>query len=186
MLNGGKRSIGTYNWDPVVELEYPAAFQEALPKVLDGKKTFRYIYLGGAFTEPDQEKNLWFFAKGRRVRVGFLGGFVSLQRLFCMFMLLVNMLTYSQGLAQAKFLEFGKQKQKQNVETYVVKPAVVLAKDASALLGSLFRIFSVPAVRVDQLAAVMVDLAVNGGSEQLVSNRVIIESGRELLMKQKG
>jgi hypothetical protein len=93
------------------------------------------------------------------------------------------MLTYSQGLAQSKFLEFGKQNQ--NVETYVVKPAGVLAKDASALLGSLLRTFSVPAVRVDKLAAVMVDLAVNGGSEQVVLNKVIVESERELLIKQK-
>lgn len=63
------RSIGTYNWDPVVELEYPEAFQQALLKVLDGEKLFTYVYLGGAFTEPDQEKTLWFFSRGRRVRV---------------------------------------------------------------------------------------------------------------------
>lgn len=31
----------------------------------------------------------------------------------------------------------------------------------------------------------MVDLAVNGGSEQVVVNEVIIERGKELLMKQK-
>ena len=66
------RSIGTYNWDPVVELDYPAAFQNALLKVIDGKKSFNYVYLGGAFTEPDQEKSLWFFSEGRRVRVSLL------------------------------------------------------------------------------------------------------------------
>ena len=65
----GSRSIGTYTWDPVVELEYPEAFQEALLKVLDGKKTFTYVYLGGAYTEPDQKKTLWFYSEGRRVRV---------------------------------------------------------------------------------------------------------------------
>jgi len=69
MSADGGRSIGTYNWDQVVELEYPEAFQEALLKVLDVKKTFTYVYLGGAFTEPDQEKTLWFYSKGRRVRV---------------------------------------------------------------------------------------------------------------------
>jgi hypothetical protein len=52
-----------------VELEYPEAFQQALFKVLDGKKTFNYVYLGGAFTEEDQEKSLWFFSEGRRIRV---------------------------------------------------------------------------------------------------------------------
>lgn len=69
MSANSKRSIGTYNWDPVVEIEYPEAFQKALLTVLDVKKTFRYVYLGGAFTEADQEKNLWLFAEGRRVRV---------------------------------------------------------------------------------------------------------------------
>jgi hypothetical protein len=67
--DAGGRSIGTYNWDSVVEIEYPAAFQEALLKVLDVNKTFTYVYLGGAFTEEDQEKTLWFYSKGRRVRV---------------------------------------------------------------------------------------------------------------------
>lgn len=67
--NENDRSMGTYNWDPVVELEYPEAFQQALLKVLDGTKTFRYVYLGGAFTETDQEKSLWFLAKGRHIRV---------------------------------------------------------------------------------------------------------------------
>lgn len=52
-----------------MELEYPEAFQQALFKVLDGKKTFNYVYLGGAFTEEDQEKSLWFFSEGRRIRV---------------------------------------------------------------------------------------------------------------------
>jgi hypothetical protein len=52
-----------------VEIEYPEAFQQALLKVLDVKKTFRYVYLGGALTESNQEKKLWFYAKGRHVRV---------------------------------------------------------------------------------------------------------------------
>jgi len=66
--DNGERCIGTYSWDPVVELEYPEAFQNALVK-LDLKKTFRYVYLGGAFTETDQERKLWFLAGARHVRV---------------------------------------------------------------------------------------------------------------------
>jgi hypothetical protein len=76
-------------------------------------------------------------------------------------------------------LEFGKQNQ--NVKTHVVRPAGVIGKD-SAFLGLLLRAV---AVRTDELAAVMVDLAVNGGSEQVVANKVIAERGRELLKKQK-
>lgn len=75
----GHRSIGTYNWNPVVELEYPRAFQTALLKVLDANKTktFRYVYLGGAFTEQDQDKALWFFAEGRHIRVSVPSTFSS-------------------------------------------------------------------------------------------------------------
>ncbi|KIN02328.1 hypothetical protein OIDMADRAFT_53837 [Oidiodendron maius Zn] len=146
----GGRSIGTYNSDPVVELEYPEAFQEALLKVLDVKRNFIYVYLGGAFTEQDQEKTLWFLPGARRLR----------------------------GLAQTKFLEFGKQNQ--HIKTYVVRPAAVLPGDGSVFLG-----FLLPTVSVRSLAAVMVDLAINGGNEQVVANKVIIEKGKELLMKQR-
>lgn len=66
------------------------------------------------------------------------------------------------------------------MKTYLVKPAGVLAGDGSALLGYLL-----PTVSVRRLAAVMVDLAINGGSEQLLVNKVIVERGRELLAKQK-
>ena len=66
------------------------------------------------------------------------------------------------------------------MKTYVVRPAGVLAGDGSALLGWLLKTVS---VRI--LAAVMVDLAVNGGSEQVVANKAILERGRELLMEQK-
>ena len=66
------------------------------------------------------------------------------------------------------------------MKTYVVRPGGVLAGDGSALLGYLL-----PTVSVGQLAAVMADLAVNGWNEQVVVNKVIVERGRELLMKQK-
>lgn len=44
---------------------------------------------------------------------------------------------------------------------YVVKLAAVLAKDENALLGCLLWMSS---VQIDELAAMMMDLAVNGGS----------------------
>ena len=66
------------------------------------------------------------------------------------------------------------------MKTYVVRPAGVLAGNGSALLD-----YVLGTVSVRALAAVMVDQAVNGGSEQLVPNKVIVERGRELLLKQK-
>jgi len=64
------------------------------------------------------------------------------------------------------------------VKTCVVRPAGVLKKGGNVLLE-----FLLPTVSVCKLAAVMVDLAVNGGSEQIIENKPIIERGKELLMK---
>jgi len=64
------------------------------------------------------------------------------------------------------------------MKTYVVRPAGVLAGDGNALLRCLL-----PTVSVRALAAVMVNIAVNGWSEQVVTNKVILERGKELLMK---
>lgn len=41
-----------------------------------------------------------------------------------------------------------------------------------------------PAVSQKMLAAVMVDLAVNGGPEYVLSNAAIVERGRQLLAKE--
>lgn len=67
------------------------------------------------------------------------------------------------------------------MKTYVVRPAAVLARNGSASLGYLLRRV---AVRTDELAAVMVDLAQNGDTEQVVENKVILKRGKELLIKQ--
>jgi hypothetical protein len=63
-----------------------------------------------------------------------------------------------------------------------MRAAAVLARDSSALIACLLWSFS---VRVEELAVVMTDLAVNGGSEQVVMNNEIVQRGRELLTKQK-
>ena len=60
--------MGTYDGKFEVEVEYPTAFAKA---ILQGKRgeRFRYVHLGGAFTEEDQEKSLWFLPAARRGRV---------------------------------------------------------------------------------------------------------------------
>ena len=70
------------------------------------------------------------------------------------------------------------------MKTYVVRPAGVITKNINALVRGLLQTVQV-AVRTDELAVVMVDLAINGGKEEVVVNKVIIERGRELLKNQK-
>ena len=80
-----------------------------------------------------------------------------------------------QGLAESRFLEFGRQNQ--HVQTFVVKPAAVMARGSyAAVLGRVL-----PTVWIDELAAVMTDLAVNGGMQQMVLNEDIVQRGRQLL-----
>lgn len=41
------------------------------------------------------------------------------------------------------------------------------------------------AVRIEELAAAMVDITVNGGNEPVVNNDAIVRRGREVLRTQK-
>lgn len=63
------------------------------------------------------------------------------------------------------------------MQTFVVKPAAVMARGSyAAVLGCVL-----PTVWIDELAAVMADLAVNGGMQQMVLNEDIVQRGRQLL-----
>lgn len=61
--------MGTYDGNFEVEVEYPTAFAKAILQGKTGGRRFRYVHLGGAFTEEDQEKPLWFLPAARRGRV---------------------------------------------------------------------------------------------------------------------
>jgi hypothetical protein len=64
------RCMTTTAGDPVLELQYPKAFAEAimptLPKV--GKR-FRYLHLTGAMVERDQARSLWLKSDVRKIKV---------------------------------------------------------------------------------------------------------------------
>lgn len=69
--NEKNRAMGTYDGNPVVEVEYPTAFAQAF---LRGKrektgKKFRFVFLRGAYTVEDQEKSLWFMSTARKGNV---------------------------------------------------------------------------------------------------------------------
>lgn len=63
----------------------------------------------------------------------------------------------------------------------MVRPAGILAIKGSDLLECLLGTF---AVRIDELAAEMVNLAVHGGCEQVIDYKVIAERGKKLLTTQ--
>ena len=86
-------------------------------------------------------------------------------------------------MAETKVLEFAEAYQ--NVEPYVVKPAGVMARGGINRVGHSLRMLAVPIVWVDELGAAMMDLALNGGSEQVVSNKALVARGIKVLSEHK-
>lgn len=63
--------MGTYDGNPVVEIQYPTAFAHAFLKgkrEKNGKK-FHFVFLRGAYTVEDQERSLWFMSTARKGNV---------------------------------------------------------------------------------------------------------------------
>lgn len=64
------RCMTTTAGDPVLELEYPKAFADAiLPSLVKRGRRFRYLHLSGALVERDQKKSLWMKANVRKIKV---------------------------------------------------------------------------------------------------------------------
>lgn len=147
--------MGTFHGDERVDIDYPLTFIKTIKTRPPGATHFRYVQLGGAFTEPppeegQQERSLWFYANGRRVR----------------------------GAAEARVLESAEDGSQSGFTVYVVKPGAVLPKDGATfqkcILGDSL------SIRINELAATMVDLAVQGNEQKVFHNQEIIKYGRKL------
>ena len=69
-------------------------------------------------------------------------------------------------------------------ETYVVRPAFVLKKGMGAVMQAVMSAGGMlPSVGVEQLAAAMISIAVEGGDEQIWENRDLVEKGSDLVSK---
>ena len=146
--------LGTFNGDERVDIDFPLTFINKVVKARPpGSTPFRYVQLGGAFTEPppkegEKERSLWYFSNGRRVR----------------------------GAAEAKVLESAEG----GLEVYLVKPGGVLPKGGA--LGAMKCITPGSlAAGMDELTATMVELAVKGNEQKVWSSQEIGRYGRDLL-----
>ncbi len=147
--------MGTFTGDERVDIEYPLTFIKAIKTRPRGSTPFRYVHLGGAFTEPpprdgQKERFLWFYTNGRRVR----------------------------GAAEARVLGSTEDGSQGEFSVYLVKPGAVLPKDGAFLqrciLGDSL------SIRINELGATMVDLAVQGNEQKVFHNQEIIKYGRKL------
>ncbi|KAK5213213.1 hypothetical protein LTR47_001263 [Exophiala xenobiotica] len=146
--------LGTNTGDERVDIEYPQTFINII-KTRPAGSAFRYIQLGGAFTEPppkegQKERSLWFFANGRRVR----------------------------GAVEARVLEAAEDGSQNGFEVYLVKPGGVVPKDKAFFQRYIFG--DSLSINIDELGATMVDLAVRGSEQKVFQNQDIIKHARKL------
>ena len=150
--------LGTYAGIEKVDVEYPLAFIEAIKARPSGSSRFRYVQLGGAFTEPppaegQSERGLWFFENGRRVR----------------------------GATEARVSEKADEGPRSGFEVYVVKPAAVLPTYNAILQRCILGVLGDSlSIKISELGAVMVELAVRGNEQKVFRNQEIVRQARKL------
>lgn len=151
-------AIGTYDLNEDVNFNYPLSFQERLAlhqttkRSREGSSTnFRFILLGGAFTEIDQSRWLWFLPDQRRMK----------------------------GLLQTKTVEFAEARAW--TAHVIRPGGVLLSSNTyvAQVAETIFR--SNLVIRSDELGAFVAELAVHGSDRNVIENREIVETGRYLI-----
>lgn len=114
-------------------------------------KQFRFLFCSGMASETDQNKSLWFMQGTRRLR----------------------------GILEIKLAEIAKERP-DVFRAITVRPGFVLAKGAS-VMRTLGGFFPAAAIKVEVLAAAMVQIAVDGSESQTVDNPDLKAQGQKLL-----
>jgi hypothetical protein len=113
-------------------------------------KPFRFVYLSGALPEKNQEKQLWLLAENRRMR----------------------------GELENALLQLGGEKRNAGLKVFIARPGFVQSKDEVVrawLVGLVAK-----AIMIQDLAAAMVHVALNGYSGTILENEILIGIGRRM------
>jgi hypothetical protein len=149
-------AMGTYNLNADVNLRYPLAFQRELAARLKSEgrsRKFRFILLGGAFTETNQSRRLFFLWEQRRQK----------------------------GLLQTQTLQFA-QERSGWWEAVVIRPGGVLFGGETWMNWGVQGLFGHGlAIRAEVLGACVAELAVRGEGKGIVENAEIVEIGKVAL-----
>lgn len=151
-------AIGTYDLNEDANLTFPLEFQRHLALQLDASQArankptkFKFILLGGAFTETDQSRSLFFLPDQRRMK----------------------------GLLQTRTLEFAESHNW--AAHVVRPGGVLMGDNmfVNNVIETMFR--SNLAIRGDELGAFVANLAINGSERHAIENLEMVETGRRLL-----
>jgi hypothetical protein len=156
-----------------VDIQYMLAAAEAFtnalaPPLKARGKTFRFVLLSAMLTCRDPHKSLWFMETTRKMKVWSIN-------LFSIFSL-----TYViQGEAENGLLALH-EKGGSNLDLSIMRPGGVVAKNT---LMPKFLVACTSSIKLDELAAVMIDEAIAGAKgTRTMECDVLRNRGRELLM----
>ncbi|KAH9205111.1 hypothetical protein DL95DRAFT_397944 [Leptodontidium sp. 2 PMI_412] len=148
-------AIGAKSTNPQVTQQVTVNYTLAAMKAFyslprPDQKPFRFVFVSGFVVVRDPNATVWLFGEGRKVA----------------------------GLAETNLITFAQSNP--GFESFIARPAFVLSKSKSKLgLQNLLMGF-LPSVRVDALAAVLIDTVLHGGTMQTFENRDLVRRGREL------
>ena len=141
---------------------------ERLAPALPAGKKLRFVYVSGALGERDQEKSLWFGTEARRMKGEVENGLLALE---------AEVDRKAGPGAQARF------------EAYAVRPGMVMGDGkeegwaTSAMIAT--RLTYTSAIRRDELARVMLELASKGseqrGGRKTWENCDMVTLGRDMV-----
>lgn len=140
------------------------AFAKELSSNLDQGTKLRFVYLSGALAEKDQTKTLWMLGNARRLRV----------RSSLAFYIILG-LTNVQGQVENNMIDIQSQ-HPDHWESFVARPAYVT-------IGEPMLRFAMPGsyIQVEELAAALVDTAVNRSDKQRLENADLRQRGQAAL-----
>ena len=142
--------LGTKTGDIKADIEFPLAFIDAI-KSQTPRSNFKYVQLSGAFTEPPPKA-------GEKERS--LWFYQNGRRI--------------RGITEDKVW----MTDDKDFQVYIVKPGGVLPKSGSYITKWLAG--DNLSIRSNELACVMVDLAIHGSEKRIYSNQEIIAYSRQL------
>jgi hypothetical protein len=138
-------------------------------------KPFRFIYTSGAKVDRDQTTKPWILGDYGLLRVSlflFDFGGIAIDRI-------------RQRRVECDVLDFVKQSDSKNVQVCVAKPGLIYAPGhMSALMvvaSTIMRsVIGLPRVELDEIAATLLDQAVNGIEKETLLNEDLVRIGRSV------
>lgn len=176
-------------WEEVrrICLDYTMTGLESISQLPrdSASKPLRFIYTSGAKSERDQSKKPWLLGDYSLMRVSYSSPILPTPILFPIAVL--N--TCPQGEAENRVLAYA-QESKGAVEACVAKPGLIDAPGRKGLVMKTMQtigcsMIGLPKVDVSEIAATLLDQAINGFDKDTLLNEDLVSIGRRAMLDQQ-